>query len=134
MRVPVLLGASLSLLLGGGVATSCSEGCDSAPNCFSTGVAVGLPAQRSIAAVKICVDGDCETDDVTSDDSESIFTFADHGLGWKEGTSVVISLTIIDSAGDVVTTLEERRKMFDTECTCATFLYRFDGSALVRAD
>lgn len=133
MRIPVLFGAFLSVVLcSGGVATSCSDDCDSAPECFAPGLLVGLPAEPTIAAVVICVDGECTTNKVVGQGQPS-FTFADHGLNWRDGVAVDISLTANDQAGNEVAVLEERREMFDPKCTCAGFLYRFDGAEFIRS-
>lgn len=127
MKVALVSGLALSLTLGGGVTTSCSRGCgDTQIECMAPSLTVFFLGGHATHRTTICVNDECDTTHVVNGDQTS-FTFADHGIVWKPGSSVNISISVVDAQGTQVASMESARKMTERECDCPAFWYRLDG-------
>ena len=123
-RRPILIAAVLLI-------SACGDDCPKA-SCLPYGTYVDLNPDLDTASAKICFDDDChvvlpgkggEPDQATDGFQSNV---------WEEGRRLQLTITVFDTAGNVVGSVAEKRTMDSSGCACGVLFYEWRDGTLQR--
>lgn len=111
--------------------SACDDECAHS-SCLPYGTYVDLNPELDTASAQFCLDDDCQTILAGEGGEPDQATNGFQSNVWDDGRTLQLSITVYDSAGNVVGSIAEERTMDSDGCACGVFFYEWRDNELRR--